>query len=117
MSQALVYDPKGKKQRFLAGMEKVLGIKRGTVSYMVLAPGDEKEGLFNEEHGSWAAPWEPDRIRTESYGELFNDAVSLGAEWVMQAFVCRAEKDFSPLTQRLGERTMDGKNGKSIPKG
>ena len=115
MSQALVYDPKGRKRRFLAFFERIAGLRRGTLSHMLLSPPDGEEDLFNAGRMPWAAPWEPERIRKESYGDLLGEATDLAAGWVRLAFECRAKGEYSPLAAELGERTMDGKNGKRVP--
>ena len=115
MSQALVYDPGGRKRRFLASVERLAGLRRGTLSHMLLSPSDGAEDLFNAERLPWAAPWEPERIRTESYEDMFGKATDLAAGWVLLAFGCRSKGEYTPLAAELGERTMDGKNGKRIP--
>lgn len=72
----LLYDLEGKKRRLLRRLEHLCKKPEGTLSGFLLAPGGADEGdPFNESHAPWAAPWAPERTRTESFFELYEQAL------------------------------------------
>lgn len=73
----LLYDPHGRKQRFLRASERMLRKRCGTFSHFLFTPpAPEWTDLFNEAHACWASPWDAARTRNESFFELFDAALS-----------------------------------------
>ena len=72
----LLYDPSGRRQKLVRVLERALHKRPGTLSGFLLSPAGEGAGdLFNEAHRPWAAPWQPDRPRTESFFDLYAGAL------------------------------------------
>ena len=98
----LLYDPNRRRYRFLRFFERVFK-KPGFVSDFLIGPDHEDAGdCMNLARKSWASPWEPDRIRSESVPMLLDDAKSLAVA-LIRAF---DENDRETLRALLGGRTM-----------
>ncbi len=107
--QPLVYDPRGGKLRFLRFAERALRLREGKLSGFLMTTGPEDmQTLFNIGHAEWRAPWAPDSPRTESYFELFDNAISDAVRIAAAAMAGRKTRDFSEALNLIGERSMDG---------
>lgn len=103
----LLYDPLGRKRRFLARLERLLRQRPGILSHFVPAPGQADDGdLFNEGHAPWASPWEPGRIRTESFFDLFDAALSDAAALLPLFAQALEGGDMAPLLIKLEGGSM-----------
>lgn len=108
--QSLCYDPAGKKRPFVRAAERLLGKPEWTFTgFLLTIDPAETRDLFNEAHQTWRAPWEKDRPRTESYFELFEQAVARAAEAVNAALSGRPYGDFDQALALVKNRSMDGR--------
>ena len=97
-----LYDPNGRRYRFLRSVERLFK-KPGAVSDFLIGPGHEDpDGCMNLAQKSWASPWEPERIRSESVPMLLDEAKAL-AVTLITAFDA---DDRETLSRLLHGRTM-----------
>lgn len=108
----LAYDPSGRKLRFLRGVERRLDKSGELTGFLLTYDGQDRRDLFNEAHDRWAAPWDVERVRSESYFELFDQAVSEAVRLADAAAGDRQWNIFDEAIGMIGHRCM---NGKSFP--
>ena len=97
-----LYDPRGRRYRFLRFFERLFG-KPGFLSDLLIGSGHEDtEDSMNLSQNSWASPWEPDRVRTESVPMLLDEATALAVD-LIRAFDAN---DRESLQKLLRNRSM-----------
>jgi hypothetical protein len=97
-----LFDPKGKRYRRIAGIERLFR-KDGLLSaFLLAAPREDAEDCMNLSRAEWTSPWEPGRVRNESVPMLLDDAKALSVS-LINAF--RAN-DTETLFRLLKNRTM-----------
>lgn len=103
----LLYDPSGRKRRFLTGFERLFRMNPGVLSGFLLTPARAEDGdLFNEEHRPWAAPWQAEAIRTESFFDLYETALAEAVRLLPLCAKALSGGDRAPLLAHLKEGSM-----------
>lgn len=98
----VTYDPHGGKRRFLSSVEAIFH-KRGLLSGFLMSEDlPDTEDALNGAHKAWAAPWFPERIRSESFMELFDQGVSDA----VQLITLHRNGDTAGLLTALNGRSM-----------
>ena len=98
----LMYDPKNRRYRFLRFFERLFK-KPGVVSDLLIGPDHEDaDDCMNLSRRSWASPWAPDAVRTESVPMLLDEANTLAVD-LIAAFDA---DDRETLHRLLSGRTM-----------
>lgn len=98
----LLFDPTGKRYRKISRLEHALR-KDGVLSaFLLAAPREDREDCMNLSRTTWAAPWAPDLVRSESVPMLLGEAESLALAWI-RAF---ETGDDALLNSLLSNRTM-----------
>lgn len=104
---ALLYDPAARKQRLLRRFERLAGRRDGTLSGFLIAPAAAAgNDLFNEAHAPWAAPWAPGVVRTESFFDLYGQALGEALALAPLLADALAGGDDAPLLERLQGGSM-----------
>lgn len=71
----LLRSESGRKYRALGAIASLAGMDKALHSHMMPAEPPEQD-IANDAHAPWASPWEPKRVRTEGFDELYAAAVS-----------------------------------------
>lgn len=98
----LLFDPKGKRYRFLSKAERILKREGLLSAFLLAAPQNDTEDCRNLSHSPWAAPWARDTIRTESVPELTESAKLLANRLLS----CISEGDCAIMSAVINHFTM-----------
>ncbi len=104
----LSYDPDDRKLRFFSRIEQRLGMP-GKFTGFIVAHHPDPDDRLNLAHGAWAAPWDPERIRHESFVDLFDTACAEAPALLNAAYTAMRGGDVQPALALIGPRRMDAK--------
>jgi len=104
----LSYDPSDRKLRFFSRVENRLDMP-GKFTGFIVAHHPDPDDRLNLNHGEWAAPWEPEQRRTESFADLFDAACAEAPALLNAAYAAMRGGDFDSAIALNGPRRMDAR--------
>lgn len=97
-----LFDPNGKRCRFLLRAERMLKREGLLSAFLLAAPRADDEDCQNLAHRSWAAPWSQEIHRTESVPELMETAKCLANTLLS----CISKKEYAIIAKSVKNHTM-----------
>lgn len=104
----LSYDPDNRKLRFFSRAESFFGMPGKATGFIVAHHPDPNDRL-NLTRSEWAAPWDKETIRTESFADLFNAACAEAPALLNAAFAAMRGGEPNAALALIGPRRMDAR--------
>lgn len=96
----LLRSPSGRRYRALGALAGVFGLDKALHAHMMPAE-PPKEDVANDTHAAWASPWEPQRLRRESFAQLYDAAIARAGELIPAALAFMESKNSEEALRAL----------------
>lgn len=100
--QRLLYDPTGRKLKLTHFIDRLIKKENCLSGFVMAVDLPDRNDCRNLEHKQWSAPWKKEKLRSESFDELFDVGVQNALRWIQEL-----ETDRSALMEELSNIAMN----------
>lgn len=104
---SLLRSPSGRRYRAFGAAAGLFGLDKALHAHMMPAQPPQ-EDIANDAHAPWRSPWEPEKVRIQSFSDLFSCAVARSQELIGAALAFTdGEIPEAALREAAGNNSFD----------